>query len=506
MLSGKISFMKSMYGRKRGFLSFLRWVSLALIFAAVLLAVYQLVRYSRIRNSFPAGMVIAGVPVGGLDQQESAERLTQAYGVSVELHYKDAVIQIKPTVVGFELDLSSMLAAADLQRVNQQFWAAFWDFLWNRLPEPVEVPLDASVSEERLRNYLETEIVSRYDQNPSPYMPVPGEVYFQAGESGTRLDIDRAVTLIEDAMRSPSSRVVNLTYGQVSASRPSLDNLQVMLQQVIDTSGFDGITEIFMLDLQNGQELNFAYSDGEIVPEDVAFTAASTVKIPIMVSVYRRVDEPAPEKVTELIELMVERSENDPADELMEEVIDSTLGPLEITKDMQALGLENTFLAGHFYIGAPLLYRYETPANSRTDIYTDPDVYNQTTPSEMGMLLEDLYQCSESGGGAFSAVFPGEISQSECDLMINYLNLNRIGVLIQAGLPDGTKFAHKHGWITEGDGLIHTIGDVGIVYTPSADFILCIYMYHPVQLVWDPANVLMAQLGKAVYNYYNQFE
>ena len=69
-----------------------------------------------------------------------------------------------------------------------------------------------------------------------------------------------------------------------------------------------------------------------------------------------------------------------------------------------------------------------------------------------------------------------------------------------------TKFAHKHGWITEGDGLIHTIGDVGIVYTRGADFIICIYMYHPVQLVWDPANVLMAQLGKAVYNYYNQFE
>ena len=39
-----------------------------------MLTVFQLVSYSRIRNNFPPGMIIAGVPVGGLSQQEAAQR------------------------------------------------------------------------------------------------------------------------------------------------------------------------------------------------------------------------------------------------------------------------------------------------------------------------------------------------------------------------------------------------------------------------------------------------
>jgi hypothetical protein len=27
-----------------------------------------------------------------------------------------------------------MLAAADQQRIEQPFWSAFWDYLWNTLP------------------------------------------------------------------------------------------------------------------------------------------------------------------------------------------------------------------------------------------------------------------------------------------------------------------------------------------------------------------------------------
>jgi beta-lactamase class A len=186
--------------------------------------------------------------------------------------------------------------------------------------------------------------------------------------------------------------------------------------------------------------------------------------------------------------------------------LDGNLGPLKVTDDLFALGLENSFMAGYFYPGAPLLRAYTTPANSRTDVNTDPDLFNQTTPVEIGTVLNDIYQCASKGGGTFAAVFPGEISQSECRSMINYLTLNRIAVLMQAGLPEGTQIAHKHGWITETDGLIHTISDAGIIYSPGGNFILTIFLNHPVQLVWDDANRLMANLSSAVYNYYNLSE
>jgi hypothetical protein len=487
---------------KRSF-NILRWLSLILVFLAVLATVLSLIRFSRIRNSFPPGMKIAGVPVGGLDQQGAAERLIESYGVPIEIHYEGAVIQIKPLAVGFELDLTAMLAAADLQRINQPFWEAFWAYLWDMLPTPGEVPLIAKISEDRLKSYLRNDIATRYDLPAEAAKPIPGSVDFQPGKSGTTLDVDRAVILISDTLRSPTNRVVNLSFNRSAPTRPSLQNLQVLLQQIMDIAKFDGVAEIYLKDLQTQQELNFAYQQGSTLPPAIAFTAASTMKIPIMVSTLKNVKEPLPKEVTDMLELMIERSENDPADRLMEQVMDKNIGPLYVTDNMTALGLNNTFLAGYFYPGAPLLKRIKTTANSREDINTEPDVYNQTTPAEMGMLLDDIYQCSLNGGGAFAAVFPGELTQAKCKTMIDYLVLNKIGVLIQAGLPDGTRAAHKHGWITEGDGVIHTIGDAGIVYSPGGNFILTIYLHHPVQLVWEPSNLMVANLASAVYNYFN---
>lgn len=489
--------------RAKGSLSILRWVSLGLIFLALVFTGYQLVRYSRLRSAFAPGMRIANVPVGGLTQQAAAERLTQAYGIPVELRYGDAIVQVKPQVLGFELDLELMLAAADLQRINQPFWGAFWNYLWNQLPTPQGVPLSSRIAEDRLRSYLESEIAARYDLPPTASLPVPGSVDFQPGTPGTTLDMDRAVILIEDALRSPTARVVNLSYSQVSPQRPSFQNLEVLLKQTLDLSGFDGLTEVYLLDLQTQQEINFAYQLGTDLTPGIAFTAASTMKIPVMVSTLRRANEPTPEGIDNLLALMIERSENDPADRLMEQVMGGNLGPLELTEDLQALGLENTFLAGYFYPGAPLLVRIDTPANQRVDVSTNPDVYNQTTPAEMGMLLNDIYQCSQTGGGSFSAVWPGQISRAECQKMIDYLVLNDIPMLLRAGVPEGTRIAHKHGWIQESDGLLHSMADVAIIYTPGGNYVLTVFMYQSQQLIFDPVNRLVADLSRAVYNYYN---
>jgi hypothetical protein len=203
---------------------------------------------------------------------------------------------------------------------------------------------------------------------------------------------------------------------------------------------------------------------------------------------------------------MIRRSENPPADRLME-MLDPLRGPLVVTEDMRKIGLENTFLAGFFCSAefpCPLLERIQTPANQRTDVFTDPDAFNQTTPSDIGMLLADIYQCAEAGGGALIAAFPGQITSEICRQMISFLAADKIGVLIEAGVPEGTQVAHKHGWISEASsGVIQNISDAGIVYTPGGNYVLVIYAFHPVQTVWEPVSELFAQMSQAVYNYYN---
>lgn len=490
--------------KNRGSTLLFRWLSIILILAAVILTVVQLVRYSRIRSNFPTGLTVAGIPVGGLDTSAASDRLLQAYtAVPVEVRYRDAVIQIKPAVVGFKLDIEAMLAAADLERVRQPFWTGFWDFLWNRFDRPKAIPLISSLSEDRLRAFLKDEIAARYDQPPSASMPVPGTTTFQSGQPGSELDIPRAAVLIADAFKSPNARTVNLTFNRIESARPSIDNLKILLEQLVQLSKYDGTIELYVNDLQSGEEIHFAYHQGQLVAPDIAFTAASTMKIPIMVSTFRRSAEPLAQDVAEKIALMIDYSENGPADTLMQTVMDRNTGPLQVTEDMRTLGLENTFLAGYFFPGAPLLQRYQTPANQRTDVNTDSDPYNQTTPTEMGMLLEDIYRCSINGGGTFAAVFPGELTQAECKQMIAYLEKNTNAVLLEAGLPEATPIAHKHGWIIETDGLMHSVSDAGIVFTPGGNYVITVYLHQTTQLLWESANLLVGQVSQAVYNYFN---
>jgi len=475
-----------------------------LLIAAVVLTTFQIVRFSRLRTQYPSGMEVANVPVAGLTRQEAAQRLLEAYSQPVEMRYDEAIIHLAPSTVGFELDLESMLAAADLERTNQPFWSGFWDYLWGRERREDAIPLRADYSEERLRTYLNDEISARYDKPPTAAKPQTGTVKFISGQEGTELDIDQAVTAIENALFSVNNRRVNLPKNRTNPPRPSLKNLETLLKQTIDINGFDGIVGLYMFHLDATEEIHFAYQNGQEIPTnpDVAFTAGSIAKIPIMVSVFRRIEIDEDTEALNLLQKMIIQSGNADADWVMERVIDPNLAPLEITEDMRKLGLENTFLAGEFGLGSPLLQRFQTPANQRDDVNTDPDPYNQTTPSDMGMLLEDIYQCSETGGGALKAIFSDQVTQEECQTMIDYLSQNKIAYLIDGGVPDTTEIAHKHSWTTF-NGIMYTLGDAGIVYSPGGEYILVIFMNHPVQIIWDNASLLVGKLSEAIYNFYN---
>lgn len=495
--------------RNRSSIPVLRGISIAFLSIAIVITISGLIGYSRARNNYPGGMTIGGVPVGGVNPQIASERVLQVYSSPVEVQYGDAVIQIEPSVVGFELEIDSMIAAADLARTGDSFWGGFWNYLWNREPDPIQIPLSATITEDRLVAYLQNEISARYDEPPTPAQPIPGSTTFSAGEPGRILDIPRAVRLIEDALRSPNNRTVLLTFQQSAAARPTLANLEILLQQNIQVAEFDGVIGLYLFDLQNGQEVHFAMDQEQIIPvePDVAFTASSTVKIPIMVSYFIKYGSAALDEATsnQILD-MIRKSENPPADRLME-ALDSFRGPLVVTDDMKKIGLENTFLAGYFCSAeapCPLLERITTPANSRNDVSADPDVFNQTTASDTGMLLADIYQCAETGGGALIAAFPQSITSEICEQMISFLAADKIGVLIEAGVPEGTRVAHKHGWISDpSSGVIKNISDAAIVYTPGGNYVLVIYAYHPVQTIWEPVSTMFAQLSQAVYNFYN---
>jgi beta-lactamase class A len=487
--------------RIRGSSLLLRGVSLVFVLLAAVLLVFQLTQYSVSRSNYPADMTIGGVPVGGLDPQAAKQRLLQVYATPVEIHYGNAIIDLEPgLIVGFQLNTESMLAAADLQRTGASFWGGFWDYLWNRRSPASQIPLVSSYSEGRLRIYLQNEISARYDQPPTPAQPIPGTVNFTPGIPGQTLDIESAVALIENSMKSPDHRVVILSSQRTAAGRPSLGTLQILLKQIVDQSSFAGIVDLYLLDLQTTDEMHFAYQAGENISinPDIAFTASSTIKIPIMVSMFRHVNSKIDDPLDIELKDMIAQSNNNASDSLMKS-LDEERGPLIVTETMKKLGLENTFINGYFYPGAVVLQLFDTPANKRTDFNTNPDIYSQTTPSDMGMLLEDIYLCAQTGGGSLVAAFPGQINQTACQKMIQYLQEDKLGALIQGGVPEGTIVAHKHGWDID----LTQYSDAGIVYTPGGNYILTIYVYNPGGGNWTTVSPLYAELSRAIYNYFN---
>ncbi|MBK7451867.1 MAG: serine hydrolase [Anaerolineales bacterium] len=449
--------------RNRNTNTILRGVSILFLIGAFVITVFSLIAYSRQRNTYPSGMTIAGVPVDGLAPAEASQRLLEVYTSPIEVKYNEAVFHIDPGAVGFTIDVETMLAAADLTRTGGSFWGGFWDYIWNRTPPESNIPLSATISEERLREFLQNEIASRYDTPPAPAQPIPGGTTFLPGAPGQTLDLDRALAIITTALRSPANRSVALTFNETIAARPTAENLEILLKQIISTSEFDGLIGFYMMDLQTGQEIHFAMNNKqEVITEpDIAFTASSTIKLPILTSYLVNYGTNLDAQTTDAITRVFRVSDNSATDLILER-IDPNNGPIIVTQNMDAIGLTSTYISGMFFLGAPnLIPGRVTPGNSRADIFTDPDPYSQTTPSEMGILLADIYQCVQNGGGALAAAFPDKVTPATCQLIIDFLALDKFGALIQGGVPDGTLVPHKHGFVLSRDGVMHDISDVG---------------------------------------------
>lgn len=462
------------------------------------------VEYARFQNQtliFPEASLIGGVPVGGLTEAEAVDRVQTHYQAPIRMVLHNETIELSPEALGFSMDAAGMVGAglAEIEKAN------FWDFLWQKPGNttPIAVPLSAKVDEAHLATFLESEIVPRYIHASTPVVPIPFTTNYTSQQPGEALDIDSAVVDIAAALKSPDRKPVPLHVTPTMNAAPSTEMLAAFLQHQIELSGFDGLVEVYVESLTSEQTLHFATLNGKTVQPDIAFTAASTIKIPILIAVLRRLPEPTPPEAVTLLEQMIILSENPPADTLMETYLDPVRGPLMVSEDMAAMGLENSFLAGYFYLGAPLLKQFNTPANQRTDVFLDPDIYSQTVPGEAGQLMAGIYTCAQEGAGLLIDTFPGEITQTECQLMFDILKKNKIGLLIEAGLPPEAQLAHKHGWTQELDGLLHSMSDTAIVTTPGADFVLNIFIHSQQRLDFDQGNRLVARLAQTVYNFFN---
>lgn len=450
---------------------------------------------------FPAGSTIASVDVSGLDQEQARIKLKSIFEKPIEIQSVNTTFYFSNEQIGLVIQYDEMVSVLDCGYEDQ--FSSFWSFIWNQSKNEItSMDLLFSLNEELLSSTI-NELIKPYVMlEPYPYKPIPGTTRFQPGSSGISFDQGELVIRIKQEITKINKNPIRLELISIPATSPTIEQITEQVRSILRNEDFAGVVEIYAERMSDHQKIQILNWYGEEKEPGVAFTAASTMKIPIMLSTYKREDFPLNEMRQGWIESMIVYSENDPADRLMEQ-IDVIRGPLLVTSDIQSLGMENSFIAGYFYLGAPLLNLYETPANQRSDAFINPDVYNQTTPEDIGKLLSMIYDCSINSSATLIRETQGKITQAECNLIIETLAANKMGALMEAGLPEGVKIAHKHGWSQERDGLVHSFSDVGIVYGPEENFVLTVFTYSPNQLLFDIANPLFARISQTIYNGFN---
>ncbi|MBC7250053.1 MAG: serine hydrolase [Anaerolineae bacterium] len=465
-----------------------QFVIFVLIVALLFAFLFQLNRYTAYRELLAPGLSLAGLPVGEKTEEEARALLTEAFSTPLTLHYLDETITLNPRRVNFRLQTDATLEQARQVSAAQDFWTGFINYLLGNATAQVDIPVRASFDEEAVRQQL-LDIAAQYDHPLQPPRAVVSSLTYLPGQREQRLDVEASLPLVIAALNSATQREVDLIVRLGDEEPPPIDMsvLQQMLEGRLDN--FDGIYSIYVKDLTSGEEL--------ALNADVAYAGMSIIKIAIMTEAYRHLDGPPDADTTKILTETMTLSGNFTANLLLRYVIgdgDAYQGVQRLNESLRYLGLVNTFMAAP-YDEDVLPQHIRTPANSRTDINTNPDPFMQTTPQDMGLLLEMIYQCA-NGGGTLIAAYPDQITPDECRDMLDMMSQNHIGALIEAGVPEGTRVAHKHGWI--GD----THGDAGIVFSPGGDYVLCMYLYHPDWLEWEVSAPIMADLSQAVYRYF----
>jgi beta-lactamase class A len=469
-----------------------QWIIVIAMVAFVVFLLFKLYQYGSVRRFYPAGLTIGGVLVEGLSEEEAADLLTQRYvSAPVIIRHGQEAIEVSPSDIEFQVDMESMLAEADFQREQQDFWAGFWGYLWGRPVEIEHVNLRAAHSQQALEDVLST-VATAFDKPALPPQPVPTTLSFQYGEPGTVTNIQASVPDVQAAFYRAVDREARLVLEETEPVRPDINLLAHLIVNHLED--FEGVASVFILDLESGEEI--------AINADEAMSGMSIVKVPIVLEALRAVDGRLSAEQSKLIsETLVVQSGNFSANLLLDVVAgedDAYLGADIVTESMQNLGLNNTFIAVPYEEQPrPGRSTYETVANSSEELLTEPDPAMQTTAEDVASLLAMIYYCAENNGGALIAAYGGQITQDECRNLQEFMKLNKIGSLIEEGVPSDTPVAHKHGWISD------THADAGIVFSPGGDYVLVMYMYKPEWLEWEISSPMLADISRATYNYFN---
>ncbi len=334
----------------------------------------------------------------------------------------------------------------------------------------------------------------RYDASPTGYawvaidlLEIQGDVYSLPSISQLRFGYP--------TLTPTPSAVDSAAFGDVPLS-PEFRALGANLWGQILDAGFDPQTSrlgsVFVMDLQTGEAMS--------IGDEIAFSGMSVNKIAILATYYSMIDMPPNDADANMLAEAMICSENISTNEILSAVGEGNpySGAEQVSSFLDQMGFNDTFIYTPFS-NDPFITP-QAPRSERTSadqVSADPDPFNQITVSEVGTLLNNMYQCAAGEGGLLIDNFEGAFSQVECGQMLNLMTYNRIGSFIEMGVPASVRVAHKHGWIED------THGDAAVVFSPGGDYVLVVALHNPIYLEFYESAPLIENMSMTTYNYFN---
>ncbi len=257
------------------------------------------------------------------------------------------------------------------------------------------------------------------------------------------------------------------------------DSMVKTINSVADE--FDGDVGIYIKDLKTGQIYERR--------ADQPFVCASLIKVPIMLAAFRAIQENKfsldntiklkrsyirsgsgdlqynrvgrTYRLYDVMYKMMTRSDNTAA-----AIFIDKLGYEYINKVCEDMGLSTT--------------RIHPMGMSIADRIDDPSMDNYTTAHEMGVLLERIYRRDL-------------VSDGGNDLMLEIMKHAEGRARLARFLPKTWTLARKGGLVRK------NCHDVGIVFTPKSDYVMCVLTRH--DRTYKKAIGIIANIGQKAYSF-----
>jgi beta-lactamase class A len=433
-------------------------------------------------STLPAGVRVAGVAVGGMTLDAARRALADALAPLTQPLTVTAGATTKtltPAEIGLELPVEHLVQQARTASNGNS------------------LPLVITYDQTRLRAWLAelaTEIDGRTGATVAQSDKGP---YFIAG--GPRLDIDAALKQIDERLRTPGApRTLELRLANGAAARPTPQQLVEQLGAL--EKDWNGVAGVYVYDLALDKPVAGLH-------ENTVFSAMSVIKVAIMLHAYAEVEAFTSDQQRWLDDMIVD-SDNWAANAILATSVgentpnQAARGALHMSAMLKDLGLQHTYQRSPFLTGGypgdfTGLTIVSGPDQEGEPPFTAAIPLLRTTPKEISQVFLWIEQC-RNGTGPLIERYKKTLTPERCGLMLERLERNTDTTRMVAGLPKGTRVAHKSGWIEDAQ------ADVGIVRSPGGDYIVAVFVYRSEQdFDEEKAKATIAAFNHLIYSYFN---